>query len=170
MPLPRWSAWRAALFAVAIGAPNAVCAASWGDTGAYQQRAEAWLATQPPGTPISAFPLIDGTYKGVAETVSAQNATCPARRKGIITIGDRRLILPYQPTVTFVAPVQPDGAVIARLTAAATTAQGRNATRARRAAPPVVIGNLDGRIGGGWLEFTVQTPSCETRYKLRWVM
>lgn len=162
VPMPRWSA---ALFAVALAAPAAATAAVWGDTGAYQQRADAWLATQPPGTPITAFPLIDGTYKGISEPVSAQDATCPAAQSGIMIIGDRRLILPYQPTVTFVAPVQPDGAVIARLTTA-----GPRAPNTRRPAPPIVVGNLDGRIGGGWLEFTVRTPRCETRYRLRWVM
>ncbi len=165
--MPRWSA---ALLAVAICGPNAAQAAIWGDTGAYQQRAEAWLVTQPPGTPIGAFPLIDGTYKGVSYAIAARDAACPAPRPGIITIGDRRLIFPYLPSVTFVAPIQADGAIIAQLIAAPPgNAKGRAATRAHRAVA-IVVGNLDGRIGGGWLEFTVRTPHCETSYRLRWEM
>ena len=169
--MPRWSA---ALLAIAVCGPTAAGAAVLGDTGAYQDRADAWLATQPPGAPISAFPLIDGTYKGVAQVVSAQVAGCPMARPGIITIGDRRLIFPYQPDMIFIAPVQPDGTLIARVgITIPTVAGGRGAARAgRNAAPaaPATIGSLDGRIGGGWLEFTVRTPSCETRYKLRWTM
>lgn len=167
--MPRWSA---PLLAVAVcGLTAAGAGASvFGGTGAYWERAEAWLATQPTGTPISAFPLVDGTYKGVAETVVAQGASCPAADPGTITIGDRRLIFPFSPNVIFIAPVQPDGSLVARIVAIPPTApRGRGGARAA-VPPPAPIGSLDGRIGGGALEFTVRTPSCETRYRLRWVM
>ena len=141
MKPPRWTT---AICALAVCGLTAAC----GNTSAYQQRVENWQAGQPPGTPAENFPLVDGTYRGTAELVAAQGMDCPAPRPGNINIGDRWLVWPYQPNLTFVALARPDGTLTARN-------EG---------------GSLDGKVGAGSLEFTVHTPSCESRYKLRWLM
>lgn len=172
--MPRWSV---VAFVTAICGLTAACGepGAFTDTGAYEQRAREWLMTQPPGAKLSDFPLVDGTYKGVAEPVTAQDPACSGARAGIITIGDRRLIFPYQPHVTFVVPIQPDGtfSTFSAPSPAPRNARARASARVRaRADAPFVpaTGSLDGRVGAGALEFTVRTPGCETRYRLRWVM
>jgi hypothetical protein len=148
VPMPRWNA---ALFALALCGLTAACSdsAPTGNSGAYEQRLQAWLAANPPGTPATDFPLVDGTYKGQAQLVSQEGASCPVAKPGTVDIGDRWLIHPYQPNMLFIARIQPDGSF---------------------AAWPVPGGTLEGYARAGWLEFTVRTPTCESHYKLRWTM
>jgi len=111
-------------------------------------RMQAWPLVTTPDAPDATIDLVDGTYKGEAELVSAQGPDCPAGRPGTIGIGDRRLIYPYQSNVVFVAPIRADGGFSATADAA----------------------TLEGRIEHGKLQFTVRSPSCESRYTLHWTM
>ena len=111
---------------------------------AWEDRAQAWNATPHPEG--AKFNLIDGNYKGVAELVSATGEDCPAGGAGTLSIGDGRIIYPYTPRITFVAPIGPNGAL-------------------RAVSGPAT---LEGRIGDGNLNFAVRTPTCESRYALRW--
>ena len=115
--------------------------AGCGSTSTWEDRVQ----NLPPPARLS---LTDGAYRGVAELVATNGPECPAGRPGIITIGDQRLIYPYTPRITFIAPINADGSL---------RANTDNAT-------------LEGLIGNGDLVFAVRTPTCESRYRLRWVM
>lgn len=93
-------------------------------------------------------PTESGTYKGVAQSVVARHPSCPVARSGTVIIGDNRLIFPYLPDTVFIAPLRPDGTLVAQSN----------------------TGRLEGRLGDGRLEFIVRIPGCETQYRLRWVM
>ena len=114
---------------------------------AWEDRVQAWQAAQGPNSSAS-FTLIDGTYKGMAELVTANGTDCPAGRSGIITIGDQRLVYAYSPRITFIAPIRRDGSIQSSMSGA----------------------SLEGRIGNGDLNFSVRTPNCESRYQLLWTM
>ena len=114
---------------------------------AWDDRVQAWQVRQGP-TSSASFTLTDGTYKGVAELVTASGPDCPAGRNGIITIGDQRLVYAYTPRITFIAPLRADGSLRASMGGA----------------------TLEGLVGNGDLSFSVRTPTCESRYRLRWTM
>ncbi len=165
--MPKMPRWSAVLPALALAGLTATAGAAHAQSAAYQQRADEWLAAQPPGTPPGNFRLIDGTYKGEAVNAAAQDGACPVARPGTIDIGDRRLIFPYLPNVTFIAPVQADGSLTARILPPPPSGP----VRVRANPPPMApIASLDGRIADGWLEFTARAGGCESHYRLRWTM
>jgi hypothetical protein len=114
---------------------------------AWEDRERAWRAG-PGANATVPFPLVEGTYKGTAELVSATGPDCPAGRPGIITIGDNRLVYSSGARQNFVALIGRDGTV---------RASAGNAT-------------LEGQVGNGNLAFAIRSPTCESRYNLRWVM
>lgn len=131
------------LSALALAALTAAC----DNPSAWDDRAQAWRAG-PGATATTGFPLVEGTYKGEVQLVSANGPDCPLSRSGIITIGDNRLIYSSGTRQNFVALITPDGTM---------RAQSGTAT-------------LEGRIGNGDLAFTIRSATCESRYALRWVM
>ena len=114
---------------------------------AWEDREQAWRAG-PGATATTGFPLVDGTYKGDAQLISATGPDCPLSRSGIITIGDNRLVYSSGTRQNFVALIAADG-----------TIRGHSGSAA-----------LEGRIGNGDLAFTIRSATCESRYALRWVM
>ena len=130
------------LSALAIAALLTAC----GPT-AWEDREKAWQAG-PGANATTAFPLIDGTYKGTAELLSANGPECPTSRPGIVTIGDNRLVYSSGTRQNFVALIARDGSL--RSTTGDAT--------------------LEGQVGNGNLAFTIRSPTCESRYSLRWVM
>lgn len=114
---------------------------------AWDEREQAWRAGAGANA-TTPFPLLDGTYKGDVQLVSASGPDCPASRYGIITIGDNRLVYSSGTRQNFVALIAPDG-----------TVRGQSGTA-----------TLEGRVGNGDLAFTIRSATCESRYALRWVM
>jgi hypothetical protein len=114
---------------------------------AWEDREQAWRAG-PGATATTGFPLVDGTYKGDVQLLSATGPDCPLSRSGIITIGDNRLVYSSGTRQNFVALIAADG-----------TIRGHSGTAA-----------LEGRVGNGDLAFTIRSATCESRYALRWVM
>lgn len=114
---------------------------------AWEEREQAWRAG-PGANAATGFPLVEGTYKGDVQLISASGPDCPASRSGIITIGDNRLVYSSGTRQNFVALIGADGAI---------RGQSGSAT-------------LEGRVGNGDLGFTIRSATCESRYALRWVM
>lgn len=114
---------------------------------AWEDREQAWRAG-PGATATVPFPLVDGTYKGTAQLVSANGPDCPVSRDGIITIGDNRLVYSSGTRQNFVALIGRDGSI--RGSAGSAT--------------------LEGQVGNGTLTFAIRSSSCESTYALRWVM
>ena len=97
--------------------------------------------------PSNQLDRVNGTYKGVITLVEAHNPNCPPTQWGIIDVGDDTLMLPYTPAVIMSVAVQPDGRL-----------HGQAGTTV-----------LDGVLRDGWLNFTVSSPACTSRYNFRYV-
>lgn len=83
---------------------------------------------------------VDGIYKGSVHLVSATGDGCPGDARGLIEIGDRRLLYPYAPSLIFVAPIRTDGKIHAETGGY----------------------SLDGTLAGGALDVVVAGAGCRT--------
>ena len=135
----------AAVGMVALGACTSPMYATPRDT--YNLTIARLQLAQASELPKNQLNRVDGTYKGIITLVEAHNPNCPPTQWGIIDVGDSTLMLPYTPAIIMSVAVQPDGRL-----------HGQAGTTV-----------LDGVLRDGWLNFTVSSPACISRYNFRYV-